>query len=189
MATQARNAWLLAGGLLAVALLVVHGWVRHGPPTWFGVVFAGSGDAGPGAMARATSSARPKRKRDAEAAHIGKAGDLACEFDNRHGRRPLDMAEVQDWAVKEGKATPQDFRSTRDGQPYEFLNSALVVIEHSGRHGRRFAYHPHMGATEVTEAVLKLLAESGVVKEGARPNPTHAPTPRECCRPLPPLLH
>jgi hypothetical protein len=37
------------------------------------------------------------------------------------------------------------------------------LAEHSGKHGRRFIYHVAMGAVEVTEDVLKVLADSGVV--------------------------
>jgi hypothetical protein len=188
MAIHTKSGWLVAGGSLALALFVGHAWVRHGPHAGLDVVSTNARGVRSAARARNGARARPQNRTDPEEDHVRKAGDLACKFNDRHGRLPRDIAEVRDWAVGEGKARPEDFLSTRDGQPYEFLNSTLAIIEHAGRNGRRFAYHPLMKATELNEGVLKVLTDSGVVDPGAQLNPELPRRPGRHCLPSPPQL-
>jgi hypothetical protein len=180
MAAHPKHGWLLAGAL-ALAVFVGHGWVRHGRPAWLGLVLPDSAGVSQPPAQRATSTARVKKKADPEEDHIRKAGDMVCDFGCCYVRQPRDMAEVRDWAVRQGKARPEDFCSTRDGSPYEFLTRSLAIVEHAGRNGRRFAYHPSMGATELTAGVLQVLADSGVVNQGRRPKSQAAPGSDRCC--------
>jgi hypothetical protein len=180
MAAHPKYGWLLAGAL-ALAVFVGHGWVRHGRPAWLGVVLPDSASVSQPPATRATATARVKKRTDPEPDHIRKAGDLVCDFGCCHVRQPWDMAEVRDWAVRQGKARPEDFCSTRDGCLYDFLNRSVAIIEHTGRDGRRFAYDPAMGPVELTEGVLKVLADSGRVNPGARPDPGNVRGAGPCC--------
>jgi hypothetical protein len=167
---------------MALAVGVGYTWLGHGLRGGSGRLFAGRGGTASGGRAEATAA----RRADVEADHIRKAGDLANEFAELHGRSPRTVGELSGWACEEGKARPGDFRSTRDGRPYEFLKHGVAMAEQTGKDGRRFLYHPAMGAVELTEDVLKVLADSGAVDKRTfrRAWPDREPGAPPCCPPI-----
>jgi hypothetical protein len=77
-----------------------------------------------------------------EGEHLRKVMNLCREYSVAKKKRPNQLDEVKEWAVKEGKATADDFLSTRDQQPYGLvfmpMGNQAVVYEQTGKDGKRF---------------------------------------------------
>jgi hypothetical protein len=166
---------------VALILGVAGHWLRHGLADRAETAVSAQRRT---ALATPTGRTGP-RPRDPEADHILKAGTLADAFAVVQGRPLRTVTEVRAWAMKAGKAGRGDFRSTRDGRLYELLTRDAALVEHTGKNGRRFVYHRAIGVVELTEDVLKILADSGVVDKrklrGA--SPEREPSGRPPCPP------
>jgi len=79
---------------------------------------------------------------DKEKRHLINVVGLAAQYYTATKKRPKSIEEVRDWAVKEGKATEEDFNSTRDKQPYGIAAGAggATVFEQGGKNGRCYLY-------------------------------------------------
>jgi hypothetical protein len=79
---------------------------------------------------------------DKEKQHILKVVNLAKDYETATNKKPASIKDVQEWALKEGKATEEDFISPRDQQPYGLVHgmTGLTVYEQSGKNGKCFLY-------------------------------------------------
>jgi hypothetical protein len=77
-----------------------------------------------------------------EGKHIRKVADLFQEYAKIKKKSPSRLDEVKEWAIKEGKATEEDFASTRDSQTYGTVPSPmggqLIIHEQTGKNGKCF---------------------------------------------------
>jgi hypothetical protein len=73
-----------------------------------------------------------------EGEHIKRVAGLVSQYEQATKKRPAKIDEVRDWAVKGGKASEDDFASTRDKEPYAivFTTMGLVVHEQTGINGK-----------------------------------------------------
>jgi hypothetical protein len=158
METSRRRLLLVAVfvGFLVVVLGVVgyfgYRWWRYGPPDLFA--------AGPRPTAQATSRTPPPTRLvlpaapTAEAMHLRNVGQLALSYETANQAAPENLQALQAWAVDSAGARASDFRSPRDGKPYDFRMEATgpVVAEHTGRNGHRYVYAPKKdGSARVME--------------------------------------
>jgi hypothetical protein len=78
----------------------------------------------------------------AEGNHLRNAMDLCREYTVLKKKPPSQIDEVKEWAIKEKKASEDDFVSTRDQQPYGVVSmpmgNQVVVYEQAGKGGKRF---------------------------------------------------
>jgi hypothetical protein len=77
---------------------------------------------------------------------------------------------VRDWAVKEGKASEDDFVSTRDKEPYviAFTTRGLVIHEQDGKNGK--CYMLSMGSvSEIPLEDARHLVEQMQLGQGGTP--------------------
>jgi hypothetical protein len=108
----------------------------------------------------------------AEAQHMRHAAGLVGEYQqaSKMKKRPAKIEDVRDWAVKEGKASEDDFVSTRDKEPYviAFTTRGLVVHEQSGENGK--CYMLSMGSvSEIPLEDARHLIEQMQVGQGGMP--------------------
>jgi hypothetical protein len=85
-------------------------------------------------------------------------------------KRPAKIGEVRDWAVKEGKASEDDFVSTRDKEPYviAFTTRGLVIHEQDGKNGK--CYMLSMGSvSEIPLEDARHLVEQMQLGQGGTP--------------------
>jgi hypothetical protein len=81
-----------------------------------------------------------------EAEHLRHASSLVAQYTVAAKKQPTKMEQVRDWAVKEGKATEEDFASTRDKELYviESTGQGLGLREQTGKNGK--CYVMRMGS-------------------------------------------
>ena len=88
-------------------------------------------------------------------------------------KKPLTSIEdVKDWAIKEGKATEEDFISLRDKKPYGVASGmgGAIVFETVGKNGRCYLWQA--GAfREVPQAQVEEMAKANVRAMGNRGRP------------------
>ncbi len=80
---------------------------------------------------------------DPEKLHIRKVVGLVTEYTIATKKPPTSLDEVKNWAVKEGKASEEDFSSTRDKQPYGLSAGGMggaQVYEQQGKNGRCYIF-------------------------------------------------
>src|SRR5262249_41788434 len=80
---------------------------------------------------------------DPEKIHIRKVVGLASEYSIATKKQPTSLDEVKTWALKEGKASDEDFISTRDKQPYGLSFGGMggvQVYEQQGKGGRCYMF-------------------------------------------------
>jgi len=85
---------------------------------------------------------------DPEAIHLNKVGELSEEFKKaNNGKVPADLKELKTWAVNNGKATDDDFNSTRDKQPYVLrrTGNTVAITEATGKDGKIYVVNPPGG--------------------------------------------
>jgi hypothetical protein len=93
-----------------------------------------------------------------EALQIQKVGDLCLEY--RKIKNTLPTIELlQAWAVKEGKASPEEFTSTRDHQPYVLVQAmqGMVVHEQIGADGELYVLTPVGRVVLMAEADMQTM--------------------------------
>jgi hypothetical protein len=75
-----------------------------------------------------------------EGQHLRKVADLCREYSLVKKKSPSQLDEVKEWAIKEGKASDDDFISTRDQQPYGVVSLPMggqfMVYEQVGKSGQ-----------------------------------------------------
>jgi hypothetical protein len=97
-----------------------------------------------------------------EAKHLRKAADLCNEYRSANKNKvPASIDEVKAWAVKEGKATEEDFVSPRDKEPYGIAASpmGIVLYERTGKGGKRYMWRQG-GVFEKPSAEIDQMVES-----------------------------
>lgn len=80
---------------------------------------------------------------DPEKVHIRKVVGLASEYTTANKKPPTALDELKTWALKEGKASEEDFVSTRDKQPYGLSTGGMggmQVYEQQGKGGRCYMF-------------------------------------------------
>src|SRR5690349_20780739 len=107
-----------------------------------------------------------------EAKHMRHAAGLVGEYQQatKKKKQPAKIQEVRDWAVKEGKASEEDFVSTRDKEPYAiaFTTKGLVVHEQDGKNGK--CYMLSMGSvSEISLEDARHLVERMQFGQGGTP--------------------
>jgi hypothetical protein len=92
-----------------------------------------------------------------EADHLRNASALISQYTIAAKKQPTKIEEVRDWAVKGGKATEEDFASTRDKELYviEFTGQGLGLREQTGKNGK--CYIMRMGS--ISEIPVKDMEE------------------------------
>jgi hypothetical protein len=79
----------------------------------------------------------PSATIDKEKEHILHVRDLASQYTSATKKPAKSIEELKDWAIKEGKATEDDFISTRDKQPYGLVSGmGVTIFEQTGKNGR-----------------------------------------------------
>jgi hypothetical protein len=104
------------------------------------------------------------RDESAEAQHIGNAWNFCRQYADVKKKRPDSIDDVKEWAVKEGKATENDFVSTRDKEPYGVAPSPMganqvFVYEQTGKNGQCYML-VRGNATELSREDLDRQIES-----------------------------
>jgi hypothetical protein len=91
------------------------------------------GCSGSGSGGTAQSGSDPK-----EAEHLRHASSLVAQYTVAAKKQPTKMDEVRDWAVKEGKASAEDFASTRDNELYviDLTGQGVGLREKTGKNGK-----------------------------------------------------
>jgi hypothetical protein len=146
--TKGGRAWWAVLGCLILALLGGVGYMGY---RWWGDDLRHwlSNRARPVALgtSRTTSPPAPGRLMvppapPLEAMHIRTVGQLALRYEQENHAPAETLRELQDWAVANVNARPEDFVSTRDGQPYDYTAEpeGPAVAEHTGQGGKRFVY-------------------------------------------------
>jgi hypothetical protein len=128
------------------------------------VLAISAGGCGKGSSSDASMSAEVK--------HMRHAAGLVGEYQQatKKKKQPAKIQEVRDWAVKEGKASEDDFASTRDKEPYviAFTTRGLVVHEQAGKNGK--CYMLTMGsASEIPLEDARHLVEQMQFGPGGTP--------------------
>jgi hypothetical protein len=128
------------------------------------VLAIGAGGCGKGSSSDASMSAEVK--------HMRHAAGLVGEYQQaaKKKKQPAKIQEVRDWAIKEGKASEEDFVSTRDKEPYAiaFTTKGLVVHEQDGKNGK--CYMLSMGSvSEISLEDARHLVERMQFGQGGRP--------------------
>jgi len=80
---------------------------------------------------------------DPEKVHIRKVVALSAEYSIATKKQPTSLDDVKSWALKEGKASEDDFLSTRDKQPYGLAvggMGGIQVYEQQGKGGRCYMF-------------------------------------------------
>ena len=75
--------------------------------------------------------------------HMLHVAKLSGEYISANMKPPSSLDELQKWALKEGKASEEDFVSTRDKQPYGFSAggmAGMVIYEQTGKNGKCYIY-------------------------------------------------
>jgi hypothetical protein len=98
------------------------------------------------------------KEEEPEARHLRRAALLCRDYHFTTWKRPAKIDEVKEWAIEEGKATAEDFVSTRDREPYGILffqmGGQLLVYEQTGENDKHYLFH--MGnVSEVTKEGLE----------------------------------
>jgi hypothetical protein len=100
----------------------------------------------------------------AEVKHIRNVGNLCFQYAEVTKKRPASIDEVKQWAIREGKATGEDFLSTRDNQPYGIASvpmgaNEVMVFEQTGSDGKCYMLIKG-NATEIAKDDLDRQIES-----------------------------
>jgi hypothetical protein len=92
-----------------------------------------------------------------------------AQYTNAIKKQPRKIDEVRDWAVKAGKASEDEFASTRDKQLYAiaFTGTGLVVHEQTGESGKCYLLSMG-GVSQVTTEEARRLVEAQRLGPGAR---------------------
>jgi len=80
---------------------------------------------------------------DPEKLHIRKVVGFVTEYMIATKKQPTSLDELKTWAIKEGKASEEDFSSTRDKQPYGLSAGGMggaQVYEQQGKNGRCYIF-------------------------------------------------
>jgi hypothetical protein len=80
---------------------------------------------------------------DPEKLHIRHVVALATEYNAANKKSPSSIEELKKWAINAGKASEEDFNSTRDKQPYGFSSGGMggmQVYEQSGKGGKVYMF-------------------------------------------------
>jgi hypothetical protein len=106
---------------------------------------------------------------DPEAIHLDKVGELSEEFKKaNNGKVPADLKELKTWAVNNGKATDDDFNSTRDKQPYDLrkTGNTVTIAEATGKDGKIYVVNPPSGkAALVNEKGYRMMLQGKPPKD------------------------
>jgi len=68
---------------------------------------------------------------------------LSGEYVSANMKPPSSLDDLKKWALKEGKASEEDFLSTRDQQPYLFSSggmAGILIYEQTGKNGKCYIY-------------------------------------------------
>ncbi len=101
---------------------------------------------------------------DPEAIHINKVADLVEEFKKaKNGKAPADLNELKTWGVGDGKATDDDFKSTRDKEPYVLrrMGSEVVIGEATGKDRKKYIVAPPGKAALMSEMGYQMMLNKG----------------------------
>jgi len=105
-----------------------------------------------------------------EKAHLLHVVALATDYVTANKKQPTSLEELKTWAVKEGKATEEEFSSTRDKQPYRLSSGmgGLQVYEQTGKNGKVYIFmmggvhEEKMQQAEDTSKRMKTVAPRGI---------------------------
>ncbi len=102
-----------------------------------------------------------------EKLHMIKVVGLAGQYTTATKKPATSIEDVQAWAIKEGKATEQDFIALRDKKPYGLASGTggATVFETVGKNGRCYLWQagafrevPQAQAEEMAKANAKAMA-------------------------------
>src|SRR5437762_7278226 len=93
------------------------------------------------------------RQPDKEEQHIRNVVGLVGDYIRATKKGAHSIDDVKAWAIKEGKATEEDFISTRDKQPYGLAHGmGIMVFETQGKDGSCYVFQAgqfkHISADE-----------------------------------------
>jgi hypothetical protein len=96
-----------------------------------------------------------------EKKHLLHVAELASQYSTATKKPPKSIDDLKAWALKEGKATEDEFIALRDKQPYGLASGmGLIVYEQTGKNGRCYLFQA--GAfREVPQAQVADLAKAG----------------------------
>jgi hypothetical protein len=101
---------------------------------------------------------------DPEKAHIQQVVTLAGQYSTANKKPATSVDELKKWAIREGKATEEDFNSTRDKQPYGFSSSGMggiQVYEQNGKGGKVYIFIMGSVAEMTSEQVANMTKRMG----------------------------
>jgi hypothetical protein len=105
--------------------------------------------------------------------HMLQVAKLSGEYTATNMKPPSSLDELKKWALKEGKASEEDFVSTRDQQPYLFSSggmAGILIYEQTGKNGKCYIYM--MGGIheqDREQAVAQAKRMGGISKGEERP--------------------
>jgi hypothetical protein len=110
---------------------------------------------------------------DPEQLHIRHVLAVATEYTLANKRAPTSIDQLQKWAIKEGKASEEDFISTRDKKQYGFSSGGmggLQIYEQSGKGGKVYI-SMQGGIAEMTQEQANNMAKQlgGAAPKGGPP--------------------
>lgn len=115
-------------------------------------------------------------KKDAEQKHILNVVQLARAYSDANKKAPQSIDELKTWAIKQEKATDDDFISTRDGQPYILVKAmgGFEIYEQTGKNGKCYIFM--MGGVferdrELLPESVKKMSTVGPRKQGTKMEP------------------
>ncbi len=114
-------------------------------------------------------SRAPADNLEKEKLHLIKVFGLAGQYALAHKKPATSIEDVKAWAIQEGKATEEDFLSTRDKQPYGLASGmgGAIVFEATGKNGRCYIFQA--GAfREVPQAEVEAMAKGNAKAMGNR---------------------
>jgi hypothetical protein len=84
----------------------------------------------------------PADNLEKEKLHLINVYGLAGQYALAHKKPATSIADVKAWAIQEGKASEEDFLSTRDKQPYGLASGmgGAIVFETTGKNGRCYIF-------------------------------------------------
>src|SRR5438128_1150214 len=107
---------------------------------------------------------------DKEKRHILRVAQLTQDYSATTKKRPGSIDDVKNWAVKEDKATEDEFISPRDQQPYGLTSGmmGLSIYEQTGKNGKCFLYSTGT-VREVSPEELTRMKNLGSTRRGGPP--------------------
>ena len=108
---------------------------------------------------------------DKEKKHLLHVVELASQYATATKKPVKSIDDLKAWALKEGKATEDEFIALRDKQPYGLAGGmGVVVFEQTGKNGRCYLFQA--GAfREVPQAQVADLAKAGARSMGMPTGP------------------